>query len=192
MSGGKVCKRNCVGVIYQEAEPSNACEGGGDGGTGKGKLAEVTDEHDRDHGDEVLQEPCCDQRPSKVQLLSQLSQYRASGLLNTVAKKGLIHVWHHIHETFYPESGNGRWNNNVSVNLINLIKTLRKSKGTKGSFLAAKFDSCKQAEQNKCLISSVRLIGTAKINVASKEYMVSLAHVQTSYTLLLYLSKFDP
>ena len=53
---------------YQQAESGDGGEGAGHGGAGEGQLAEVADEHDGDHLDEVLHQAAGDERPGQPQL----------------------------------------------------------------------------------------------------------------------------
>jgi hypothetical protein len=61
--------------VYQQAEAGDAGEGGGHGGAGELDLAEVSDEHDGDHLDYVLQEASGDERAGDAQLLLDLAQH---------------------------------------------------------------------------------------------------------------------
>ena len=64
-------------LAHQQAEARDAGEGGGEGGAGQRELAEVADEHDGDHLNQVLQEEPGDERPGEVQLLLDLAHGRA-------------------------------------------------------------------------------------------------------------------
>ena len=66
---------------HQQAEARDAGEGGGQGRAGQRELAEVADEHDGDHLDQVLQEEPDDERPGKVQLLLRLAHRQRQALL---------------------------------------------------------------------------------------------------------------
>ena len=78
-------------LAHQQAEARDAGEGGGEGGAGQRELAEVADEHDGDHLNQVLQEEPGDERPGEVQLLLDLSPHptlHAFSLLLLRAREG--------------------------------------------------------------------------------------------------------
>ena len=52
-----------IGVAYEKAVARDIGEGGGEGSAGEGELAEVANEHDGGHVDDVLQHAAGDDRP---------------------------------------------------------------------------------------------------------------------------------
>jgi hypothetical protein len=55
--------------VYQQAEAGDSGEGGGHGGASELDPAEVSDEHDGDHLDDVLQEASGDKRAELTGIL---------------------------------------------------------------------------------------------------------------------------